>query len=342
MTESASQVVDNPIDLPTGEPVPGGGPTAPSKPDASSSSYSKNSSSRPLTAATNLASKTDAFLTHLQRCLATPSGIDTLLLFICYTSRLTGALSTTLSQSLLRRDLVTLALTLPRKQPTAIIVASSQQSPLTLAIAQLAGILGARLKSLGSLTSEARTIARLWGLLGMYFWAKKLTAQLLLSARSRRNNSTTSEKQQSSTTEPPQESKLATLVSWAQLISCTAFQYLENGAYLSSKGVLGWTPKEQGRAYVVASKWLAVYTGLEIGKLLATMVVRREVKDKDSEADKAEMEAVKRSMVINLAWTPLTLHWASEVGFLSDLAVGLGGSIPGVIQMRKLWRETAE
>lgn len=94
---------------------------------------------------------------------------------------------------------------------------------------------------------------------------------------------------------------------------------------------------------MVASKWLAVYTGLEIGKLLATMVARRDVKKAaESEEDKAEMEAVKRSMVINLAWTPLTLHWASEVGFLSDLAVGLGGSIPGVIQMRKLWRETAE
>lgn len=163
----------------------------------------------------------------------------------------------------------------------------------------------------------------------MYFWAKKLTAQLL----ARRN---ISEKQSAE----PQESNLATLVSWAQLISCTAFQYLENGAYLSSKGVLGWTPKEQGRAYEVASKWLAVYTGLEIGKLLATMVARRDVKAENEEG-KAEMEAVKRSMVINLAWTPLTLHWASEVGFLSDLAVGLGGSIPGVIQMRKLWRETA-
>lgn len=92
---------------------------------------------------------------------------------------------------------------------------------------------------------------------------------------------------------------------------------------------------------MVASKWLAVYTGIEIGKLLATMVARRDVKV-ESEEDKAEMEAVKRSMVINLAWTPLTVHWASETGFLSDLAVGLGGSIPGVIQMRKLWRETAE
>lgn len=170
----------------------------------------------------------------------------------------------------------------------------------------------------------------------MYFWAKRLTAQLLSSKRSS-SSSSTSEKAAAA---EPQESKLATLVSWAQLISCTAFQYLENGAYLSGKGVLGWTPKEQGRAYVVSARWLAVYTGLEIGKLLAAIVARRDVKA-ESEDEKAEMEAVRRSMVINLAWTPLTLHWAADTGFLSDLAVGLGGSIPGVIQMRKLWRETA-
>lgn len=172
----------------------------------------------------------------------------------------------------------------------------------------------------------------------MYFWAKKLTAQLFSS--SSHNSSSTSEKAAAAAAEP-QESKLTTLVSWAQLISCTAFQYLENGAYLSGKGVLGWTPKEQGRAYVVASRWLAVYTGLEIGKLLAAIVARRDVKA-ESEEDKAEMEAVRRSMVINLAWTPLTLHWAADTGFLSDLAVGLGGCVPGVIQMRKLWRDTAQ
>ncbi|KAJ4391987.1 hypothetical protein N0V93_005607 [Gnomoniopsis smithogilvyi] len=331
MSESTPEA-DNPIDLPTGEPIPApAAPSSSSKPD-STASFSKPT--RPFTA-TSLATKTDAFLTHLQRCLATPSGIDTLLLFICYTSRLTGALSTSLSQSLLRRDLVALALTLPRKQ-TAVLVASSNKSPRTLAIAQLAAVLGARLKSLGSLASEARTIARLWGLLGMYFWAKRLTAQLLSSKRSS-SSSSTSEKAAAA---EPQESKLATLVSWAQLISCTAFQYLENGAYLSGKGVLGWTPKEQGRAYVVSARWLAVYTGLEIGKLLAAIVARRDVKA-ESEDEKAEMEAVRRSMVINLAWTPLTLHWAADTGFLSDLAVGLGGSIPGVIQMRKLWRETA-
>lgn len=342
MSESTPQA-DNPIDLPTGEPVP-----APPAASSAPSPSSKQQSTRPLTSASSLATKTDAFLTHLQRCLATPSGIDTLLLFICYTSRLTGALSTTLSQSLLRRDLVALALTLPRSsissisKPAAVIVSSSSssKSPRTLAVAQLAALLGARLKSLGSLASEARTIARLWGLLGMYFWAKKLTLQLLSSSTQRR---TSSEKADAATDVQPQqeESKLATLVSWVQLISCTAFQYLENGAYLSGKGVLGWTPKEQGRAYVLSARWLAVYTGLEIGKLLAAIVARRDVKA-ESEEDKAEMEAVRRSMVINLAWTPLTLHWASETAFLSDLAVGLGGSIPGVIQMRKLWRETAQ
>lgn len=117
--------------------------------------------------------------------------------------------------------------------------------------------------------------------------------------------------------------------------------------------MLGWTPREQGRAYVVGSRWLAAYTGLEIGRLLADIVVANkkpaleeknkseEESVKQEEESRAHMEAVRRSMAINLAWTPLTLHWATEGGFLTDLAVGLGGCIPGVLQMRKLWKETA-
>lgn len=81
-----------------------------------------------------------------------------------------------------------------------------------------------------------------------------------------------------------------------------------------------------------------MYTGLEIGKLLAKMTAPK----LESEEDKAQREAVRRSMAINLAWTPLTLHWSTEKGLISDGLVGLGGCIPGIIQMRKLWKDTAQ
>lgn len=339
MTETASAPETGATaiaDLPTGEPIP-----------ASTPADSTTSKPSPAATRSNLAallktlpSNTDAFLTHLQRCLATPSGVDTLLLFICYTSRFTGAALANLSQSLLRRpsprDLIALAFTLPDK--TAVVVEAAAAGPpvpaLSALVARLAAVLATRLKNLGSLASEARTIARLWALVGMYFWAKRLVLNLV-AARSSGGSEKAAAAGQG-------ESKMATLVSWAQLLSCGAFQVLENGAYLSGRGVLGWTPAQQGKAYVVGARFLGIYTALELGRLLAEFVARR---DRDYSAataeERAEVDALRRSAAINMAWAPLTVHWSVDGGFLTDLVVGAGGCIPGVIQMSKLWRETA-
>lgn len=341
MTETASAPETGATviaDLPTGEPIPASTPADSKTPRPAQTAASRRSLAALLK---TLPSSTDAFLAHLQRCLATPSGVDTLLLFICYTSRFTGAALTNISQSILRRssprELVALAFTLPDK--TAVVVEAAGGSPapaLAALVAQLAGVLGARLKSLGGLASEARTIARLWSLVGMYFWAKRLVLNLVA-----RRSSDSSEKAAAATTQGG-ESRLAALVGWAQLLSCGAFQVLENGAYLSGRGVLGWTPEQQGRAYVVGARFLGFYTALELGRLLAEFVARR---DRDYAAagaeEQAEVDAMRRSLAINMAWAPLTVHWSLEKGFLTDLVVGAGGCIPGVIQMRKLWRETA-
>lgn len=333
-------------DLPTGEPIPDSTP----KP---SSATTKRSNLAALLK--TLPSNTDAFLSHLQRCLATPSGVDTLLLFICYTSRLTGATLANLSQALLRRsssrytprDLIALAFTLPDKTAVVIEAAGGGAGPvppLSALVARVAAVLATRLKNLGSLASEARTIARLWSLVGMYFWAKRLVLNLLAARSSSSSSSDSSEKSGTAAAAAAGqgENKLATLVSWAQLLACAGFQVLENGAYLSGRGVLGWTPAQQGRAYVVGSRFLCVYTAIELGRLLAEFVARR---DRDYSAataeERAEVDALRRSAAINMAWAPLAVHWSVEGGFLSDLMVGAGGCIPGMLQMRKLWRETA-
>lgn len=366
MAEPSSSTAETPIDLPTGEPIPSGSPpdvsSSPSTTSPSSKKTNNNHATLSPRAATALlalpAARADAFLAHLQRCLATPAGVDTLLLFVCYTSRLSAAVLAALSRALLRRsarDLVALAFTLPPK--TAILFTATTTSKdaskdvSNAAAARLAALVAARLKNLGSLASEARTIARLWALVGMYFWAKRLVLPLLPSSPSS-STTTKQEQEQEKETEKPSSSTtnnktLVTLVDWAQFLSCAAFQVLENGAYLSGRGVLGWTPQQQGRAYMVGSRWLAVYTGLELGKLLAKLVASKSKSSKEedtleSDEERAQMEAVRRSMAINLAWTPLTLHWSTEKGLIGDGWIGLGGCIPGIIQMRKLWKETAQ
>lgn len=341
MTETSStpEIPTPIVDLPTGEPIP----AAPESSKASSADTAPSKTTDPPTLLKALPTTTDAFLSHLQRCLATPSGVDTLLLFICYTSRFTGAALTNLSQTLLRRsarELVALALTLPPK--TAIIFSTTTTGATTAATnapARLAALLGQRLKNLGSLASEARTIARLWALVGMYFWAKRLTLKLFTPAKAAEGSGSGSSSSSSSS------DKLVALLDWVQFLSCAAFQVLENGAYLSGRGVLGWTPAQQGRAYVMGSRWLGVYTALELGRLLARLVAAKGAHQAAGAGAGAEereqLDTLRRSMAINLAWAPLTLHWSLEKGFLNDLAVGAGGCIPGVLQMRKLWRDTA-
>ncbi|KAL2164320.1 hypothetical protein VTH06DRAFT_3536, partial [Thermothelomyces fergusii] len=121
-----------------------------------------------------LPSRVDVFLARLDKCLATPSGIDTVMLLLCYTSKLGAAVLSSLSQSALRRsarDWVALVASLPRGTTAAV--------PPTAALALL---LSKRLSALSSLLSEARMILRLWALLGMYFWARRLVGRVLRRA----------------------------------------------------------------------------------------------------------------------------------------------------------------
>ncbi|KAI0115846.1 hypothetical protein GGR51DRAFT_555720 [Nemania sp. FL0031] len=311
-------------DLPTGDPVPSSAPPAPAaKP--------RPFPLRELLAATP--SNVDAFLAHLQRCMATPTGIDTVLLFVCYSSRLTSAVLTSLVQPALQRSaarLIALAASLP---PSATLLFSAKDLPsngvaLVLELAK-------RLKALSSLTSEARTFLRLWGLLGMYFWARRL----ILKWRQPKQEDSSSD-------------KFETTIAWSQLTACIIFQALENGYYLASKGVLGWAPATQGKA----ARWSARFWGSFVGLELLRLAYESSKRGRRSRADKfaggktvAVVEREERewadnwrkTVVRNLAWAPLTVHWSLEQGLVSEMAVGALASIPSVLQIRDLWRNTA-
>ncbi|KAL2024714.1 hypothetical protein VTK56DRAFT_6915 [Thermocarpiscus australiensis] len=332
-------------DLPSGEPIP------------SSTPPSATPKRQPLPLVALLAalpSNIDAFLTRLDKCLSTPSGIDTVMLFLCYTSKLSASLLASLSRSALRRsarEWVALVAALPRgttvvfssstaaKEAAAAAAGSSAAAALPSGAA-LALVLSKRLSALSSLLSEARMILRLWALLGMYFWARNLVRRTLLLRSN--NDSSSSEK---GSRPPPPPSKTETLLELTRLALCVTFQSLENAAYLSSRGVLGWTRAQQAAAYKWSARFWAGYVGIELGRLAAERfgggggpgggpAVWRH-KTPEARAEWAKKTARQ------LAWAPLTLHWGSEKGLVSETTVGLLASIPGVIQMRDLWASTA-
>ncbi|AEO57896.1 hypothetical protein MYCTH_2304628 [Thermothelomyces thermophilus ATCC 42464] len=315
-------------DLPSGEPIPSS--TPPSK--------TPKRRSIPLGALlAALPSNVDAFLTRLDKCLSTPSGIDTVMLLLCYTSKTGASVLSSLSQSALRRsarEWIALVASLPRG--TTVVFSSPAAAGNTKAtvppVAALALLLSKRLSALSSLLSEARMILRLWALLGMYFWARGLVRRTLS-----KSTTTTPEKQDGSA-----PSRLETAIEYLRLALCVAFQALENGAYLSSRGVMGWSPARQGEAYRWSARLWGAYVGIEIGRLAAE---RFGPAGADGTAFAArpphEKSEWAKKMARQLAWAPLTVHWGSEKGLVSEMTVGLLASIPGVIQMRDLWASTA-
>lgn len=327
---SSTAEITTTSELPSGDPVPSLLPPAPAP-------KGKPFPLRELISATP--SNVDAFLAHLQRCLATPKGIDTVLLFVCYSSRLSSAVLTTLVQPALHRSadrLIAIASALP---PSATLLFNAKTLPSTGVALVLA--LARRLKALSGLASEARTITRLWALLSMYFWARRLIVKWRQP------------KEQKEQEGQVKDDRFETSIAWSQLIAGAAFQALENGTYLASRGVLEWAPETQGKTARWSARLWGSFVALEIVRLFyeSSKRGRRTRAEKFAggktvtvfeQEEREWTENWRKSIVRNLAWAPLTLHWSLEQGLVSEMSVGALAMIPSVLQFRDLWRSTAE
>ncbi|KAF6845499.1 peroxin 11c [Colletotrichum musicola] len=312
-------------DLPSGDPI-----KAPA--EATSQASPQPPAPRKKPSALSLAS-VDAFAAHLARCFETPSGIDAVLCFVCYTSRFSASALEALTATALRRSarrLVALAFSLP---PDATILLSRPPAPSPLAASSLR--LAGHLRALATLLSEARTITRLWALLPMYLWLRRL-----MKTRSPSGGKTDAEKQKNS------DAAVDRAISWFQVVACILLQSLESASYLASKGVLPISPARQGLAAKWSVRFWSCYVGSELGRLLVERLRRRrqlrqgEV-DAASEEHAAWEDLWGRTLARQASWFPLTVHWSMDKGFVPEMGIGFLGSIPGIVQMRQLWKETA-
>jgi hypothetical protein len=325
--------------LPSGDPVPAADVAPPAPPRGPSTLQALLSSGT---------AGADAFLGHLQRCLSTPAGVDTVLLFACYGARLSAASLELLTRPVVRRRsraLLALAAALPPK--SIIVFANGAAGPLVPSPVALMLSLARRLKNLSVLISDVRTFSRLWGLLGMYFWARGLFTKLQ-EARAAAKPAADGEKTEA---EVPKVDKLEMTLAVGQLVACILFQTLENAAYLASKGVLEWEPARIGKAGRWSSRFWGSFVGLKLGELLLSAYRRSQVPARERMGDKtvsvfeseerAWNEDWRKQLSRQMAWFPLTIHWGLEQGLVSEWSVGALGSIPGIIQFRDLWAKTA-
>jgi len=141
-------------------------------------------------------------------------------------------------------------------------------------------------------------------------------------------------------------------IAWAQVVVNVLYQYLENGAYLASKGVLGWSAERQTKAWLWSSRFWFAHVGLEFYRLIHQSGTRkkqmvqamREGKASELKRDESrlkEEKAWKRDVVVNSAYAPLTVHWSLEKGIVGDFSVGMLGTIVGAVRFTELWKNTA-
>ena len=219
----------------------------------------------------------------------------------------------------------------------------SPASPTWLA-AQLLGA-SKRLKALSGLLSDVRAFSRLWGLLGMYFWAKRLILA------------------KPSPSGPPPPKGIDKVLAYAILSAGTVFQAMENVAYLGGKHVLPVSPQRQRQLWLWCSRFWALYVGLDIIRLLRELVdgrktrhARRVARAKAAaenmdpaaaaeaektveEEEKEWLEKWRAGFLRQCAWAPVTWHFSSKKPLLGDATIGLLGMLPGIIQIRQLWAD---
>src|SRR5690242_17095892 len=164
----------------------------------------------------NAAQSTDRNLLRLSALLSTPSGIDVVLCTTGYTLTLVCALG----QRVLEKQLAAVATELADKAadvmlPGETLIAELPASASTKLLAQTVG----SSKAIAGVISDYRIFVRMWGMLGLYTWAR----DTYLSPPPR---------------EATQKEKLLRATTWAAITTCVLFQVLENGAYAASKGML--------------------------------------------------------------------------------------------------------
>ncbi|EKG16537.1 hypothetical protein MPH_06313 [Macrophomina phaseolina MS6] len=269
---------------------------------------------------------TDTTLLRLAKLLSTPSGIDSTLCTINYTLTLVRAGLQKHLDSKLRR----LALGIAEKASDALLPGETliASVPPTPAIRRLSRTVDGS-KKLEGLISDFRIFVRMWGLLDLYLWGRDTYAN------------------------PPKDAVVKS-ITWLQVVVNVLFQYMENVAYLASKGILnsdGWSgeagAKRQTWWWVWSSRFWAAHVGLEFARLGYEW--RRDSKQAAAEGEEKEEKLERRKKyetwwrqaISNAGWAPLTIHWSLEEGCLSDPLVGFFGMVAGGVGLRERWRQAA-
>lgn len=189
-----------------------------------------------------------------------------------------------------------------------------------------------RLLALSALMSETRYTLRLLGLVPLWTWG-------------------------SGELKSPHPDRAIHILTLLQVVSNVLYQALENAGFLAAKGIIS---KKFLDRWGGIDKWYLWSTRAWFGHIFLQFFVlwrlrvlraaRRaaaaaaggEKKAVDAESEAAETRAWTKSLVNNVCWTPLCLHWCAEegLGFPASLT-GVVSFMAGAWGVFDMWKATA-
>lgn len=182
-----------------------------------------------------------------------------------------------------------------------------------------------RLLTLSSLCSETRYTLRLFGLVPLWTWG-------------------------SQTVKSPPSDRLIYSLTLLQVIANVLYQSLENVGYLASKNIVSkrFVDRWGGidKFYLWSTRAWFGHIVLQFVLLWRQHVLRKAKaalmsQEKKEEMLAGEVRAWKKSLVNNLFWAPLALHWSFERGIgVPGSVTGAGGFMAGAWGFWDLWGST--
>ncbi|KAL1921779.1 uncharacterized protein VTP21DRAFT_10421 [Calcarisporiella thermophila] len=205
-----------------------------------------------------------------------------------------------------------------RRRSTAIKTVNVQSLPLDARITNLAGPI-----------ADFRILLRYYGLLPMIQYMNQL------------EHST-----------PPSALHLE-LERWANLFN-VCYYPLEHLYWLGSHGVIPMKENTTNRIGIWSCRFWAAAVILELARLweqyrlwlLRKRAVLKRFENEEEVANEMKsLETEKKQMllntVINASYLPLTAHWSIESGLISDVWVGIFGTVASVCQLYTAWKASA-
>jgi hypothetical protein len=173
-----------------------------------------------------------------------------------------------------------------------------------------------------ALIGEHRMFMRLWGLPKIWVSASRVLRQ------------------------PPADGATRAIAG-AQLAAGAAFQFLENSAFLATKGVISMEPRVIGLRFKWSARLWCTFVMLEFARLLRGRALAQQARARGEVDEKSREEHRKveakwwRDLYVNAAWAPVTVHYSLMQSPLPDELVTFLSLTAGWMGLKQAWIATA-